>query len=223
LQRAPPQPKRLCARARRLTRTRACAGEPVGCAPAVDCPQGAVALRRPFWKLEIRQCQKRSTTIHRGIKEVLIGARSHQADLALLEEQRVTNYSLLVVLAPRRGAAEESRYTTRAPRRAPFARLDGADCTIFALLVDTLQEWCAPAPAAFRFGSVSQRAVQSTFALALHNPVRASPLRARQGRGVVRLARLQVLARACQGARAAARLARALRRAHDRVPRDCLP
>jgi len=68
-----------------------------------------------------------------GVRQLLTALK---ADLALLEE-------LLVIVAPKRGEGEESHYTIRAPQRKPYARLEGQDCTLFAFVVDTLQEWVA--------------------------------------------------------------------------------
>ena len=62
-------------------------------------------------------------------------------DCCILDELKATNYSLLVLVCPPRGEVEEMFYGQGYPRRPPYIRLDGPDCTLFAMLVDCWQEW----------------------------------------------------------------------------------
>jgi hypothetical protein len=74
-------------------------------------------------------------------------------DCSTLVDLNATNYSLRVLLCPARDEEDEvsspQAFVKNAPRRPPYLRLDGKDCTFFAMLVDCLQQW-APATAAGR-------------------------------------------------------------------------
>lgn len=65
-----------------------------------------------------------------------------EGDLAVLEELKATNYSVYVVVAAPRGDEEEG-VIERGPSRPPYIRLGGEQVTLFASIVDILQEWGA--------------------------------------------------------------------------------
>jgi hypothetical protein len=93
-------------------------------------------------------------------------------DCSLLEELKATNYSMLVLVCPARGEVDEMSYGDRSPRRLPYIRLDGPEYTLFAVLIDCLQEW-DPAKVVSGLFSSFLRPAKATEALGL-SPNRCS-------------------------------------------------